>query len=91
MNRSVKVLKIFTAMPNHRTRECGPGFLRDLNRTWNEKFVVRNHAKRSTRNAPSASLAAEGAQRSTPKAFGVNVQEVAGNLIGVALRCTRQA
>jgi hypothetical protein len=43
-------------MPNHRTRKCGPGFLRYFNGTWNEKFVVRNHAKRSTRNATSASL-----------------------------------
>jgi YVTN family beta-propeller protein len=56
MNRPVKVLKIFAAMPNHRTRKCGPGFLRYFNGTWNEKFVVRNHAKRSTRKAPSASL-----------------------------------
>ena len=56
MNCPVKILKIFAAMPNHRTRKCGPGFLRYFNGTWNEKFVVRNHAKRSTRKAPSASL-----------------------------------
>jgi hypothetical protein len=44
-------------MPNHRARKCGPGFLRYFNGTWNEKFVVGNHAKRSTLNV----------QRSTSK------------------------
>src|SRR5947199_5974527 len=52
MNRSVKIFKIHAAMPNHRTRKCGPGFLRYFNGTWNEKFVVRNHGrKRPTSNA----------------------------------------
>jgi hypothetical protein len=71
-------------MPNHRARKCGPGFLRYFNGTWNEKFVVRNHSKRSTRNPLSASLRRE--RRPT-----FNVQSVADNLIGVALRCTRHA
>ena len=84
MNRSVKILKIFAAMPNHRTRKCGPGFLRYFNGTWNEKFVVRNHAKRSTRNPLSASQ-----RRERGPIF--NVQEVADDLIRVGLRCTRHA
>src|SRR5438067_12371157 len=56
MNRSVKILKILAAMPNHRTRKCGPGFLRYFNGTWNEKFVVRNHIKRSTLNPQHSML-----------------------------------
>jgi hypothetical protein len=84
MNCAVKILKIFTAMPNHWTRKCGPGFVRYFNGTWNEKFVVRNHAKRSMRNAPSASL-----RRGRRPTF--DVQELADNLIGAALRCTRHA
>ena len=52
MNRAVKILKIFAAMPNHRTRKCGPGFFRYFNGTWNEKFVVWDHGrKRPTSNA----------------------------------------
>src|SRR5436309_13259687 len=49
MNRPVKILKIFAAMPKHRTRKCGAGFLRYFNGTWTEKVVVRTHAKRSVR------------------------------------------
>jgi YVTN family beta-propeller protein len=56
MNRAVKILKILATMPNHRTRKCGPGFLRYFNGTWNEQFVVLNHSRCSTRNPPSASL-----------------------------------
>jgi len=52
MNRAVKILKIFAAMPNHRTRKCGPGLFRYFNGTWNEKFVVWDHGrKRPTSNA----------------------------------------
>jgi hypothetical protein len=58
MNRAVKILKIFAAMPNHRTRKCGPGFFRYFNGTWNEKLVVRCHkSKRPTFNPPSQATA----------------------------------
>jgi hypothetical protein len=47
MNHAVKVFKIFASMPNHRARKRRPRFVRDFDRTGNEKLVVRIHGQTS--------------------------------------------
>jgi YVTN family beta-propeller protein len=56
MNGAVEIFEVFAAMPNQRTRKCGPRFLRNFNGTGNEKFVVRSHSERSTVNAQHSTL-----------------------------------
>ncbi len=43
MNVAVKILKIFAAMTDHRSRECRQRFCGDLDRAGSEKLVVRVH------------------------------------------------
>jgi len=45
MNITVKILKIFAAMSDHRSRERGQRLRGNLNWPRNEKLVVRSHAK----------------------------------------------
>ena len=82
MNRAVKILKIFAAVPNHWTRKCGPGFLRYFNGSWNEQFVVLNHGRRSTRNRPSASLRRGGARHSI---FQIRYSQECTSPFGIAV------
>ena len=43
MNRRVKILKIFAAMPNQRPRERRPGFFGHFDGAGNEELVVQMH------------------------------------------------
>ena len=45
MNVAVKILKIVAAVSDHRSRERGHRFRRNLDRAGNEKLVVRRHAQ----------------------------------------------
>jgi len=45
MNITVKILKIFAAMSDHRPRERGQRFRRNFDWTGCEKLVVRSHAQ----------------------------------------------
>ena len=59
MNRRVKILKIFAAMPNQRPRERRPGFFGHFDGAGNEELVVRDHRQRSTLNAQHSTLKAD--------------------------------
>src|SRR5207248_9601116 len=69
VNVAIKIPKVFPAMSNHRSRESGHRFRRDLNRTGDEELVVWKHeenVQRSTRLRKR--YGAGGAQRPIPNA-----------------------
>jgi len=69
MNRRVKILKIFAAMPNQRPRERRPGFFGHFDGAGNEELVVRDHKNiRSTFNAQRPTLKANACVRLAPLA-----------------------
>ena len=56
MNGAVKVLKIFAAMANQRTRKRRPSFFGYFYRSGNEKLVVRMHEATSNMQPAFAKL-----------------------------------
>src|SRR6266446_9563216 len=58
MNRRVKILKIFAAMPNQRPRERRPGFFGHFDGAGNEELVVRLHGQTSNIQPAFAKLGA---------------------------------
>src|SRR6266446_5920994 len=56
MNLAVKILEIFAAMSNQRTRKRRPGFFGNFNWTGNEKLVVRMHDQTSDIRHPTSTV-----------------------------------
>lgn len=56
MNGAIKILEIFAAMANQRTRKRRPGLFGYFYGSGNEKLVVRSHAATSNIQPASAKL-----------------------------------
>src|SRR5260370_6062910 len=89
MNRAVKILKIFAAMSDHRSREGSHCFGGNLNRAGSEKLVVRSHEENvRTPNPPSQATAWQACPELPLRAAAATTQSRLMKLIA-PLRSTR--
>ena len=56
VNLAVEILECFAAVSDHRPGECGERFFRNLDRTGNEKFIVRSHGATFNVQRPTSNV-----------------------------------